>query len=138
MFPSTIGTPQDAQGLLNRVFKRTLAKAGLPSVTRFHYLRHTCATLLQLHGIDPNTVKDLLGHANISITLEVDGHVSPNMRDRVAEMMDTILAPSETPNRVHDSVHIWRVHQHTSTDSEAVRNRTLGVFQTAAYADRQS
>lgn len=94
VFPSTIGTPQDAQGLLNRVFKRTLATAGLPSATRFHDLRHTCATLLLLHGIDPNTVKDLLGHANISITLGVYGHVLPNMRDRVAEMMDTILAPS--------------------------------------------
>jgi integrase len=82
--------------LLNRVFKRTLAKAGLPSATRFHDLRHTCATLLLLRGIDPNTVKDLLGYANISITLGVYGHVLPNMRDRVAEMMDTILAPSAT------------------------------------------
>ena len=31
VFPSTIGTPQDAQSLLKRVFKRRLAKAGLPS-----------------------------------------------------------------------------------------------------------
>jgi integrase len=96
VFPSTIGTPQDAQGLLNRVFKRILASAGLPSTTRFHDLRHTCATLLLLRGIDANTVKDLLGHANISITLNVYGHVLPNMCDRVAEMMDTILAPSAT------------------------------------------
>jgi len=96
VFPSTIGTPQDAQGLLNRIFKRTLATAGLPSTTRFHDLRHTCATLLLLRGIDANTVKDLLGHANITITLGTYGHVLPNMRDRVADMMDTILAPSAT------------------------------------------
>jgi integrase len=93
VFPSTIGTPQDQARLAAILFRRVLDKAGLPHI-RFHDLRHTCATLLLMRGIDANTVKDLLGHANISITLGVYGHVLPNMRDRVAEMMDTILAPS--------------------------------------------
>jgi hypothetical protein len=38
--PARYGTSQDAQSLLNRVFKRTLAKAVVPSATRFH----PCAT----------------------------------------------------------------------------------------------
>jgi integrase len=96
VFCSTVGTPQEPHNLSDRIFKRLLGRAGLPDTTRFHDLRHTCATLLLLRGIDPNTVKDLLGHANISITLGTYGHVLPNMRDRVAEMMDTILAPSAT------------------------------------------
>jgi integrase len=96
VFTSTVGTPQEPHNLSERIFKRVLRKAGLPNTVRFHDLRHTCATLLLLRGIDANTIKDLLGHANISITLGTYGHVLPNMRDRVAEMMDTILAPSAT------------------------------------------
>jgi integrase len=93
VFPSTIGTPQDAAHLATIILRRVLDNAELPRI-RFHDLRHTCATLLLLRGIDANTVKDLLGHSNITITLGTYGHVLPNMRDRVAEMMDAILAPS--------------------------------------------
>src|SRR5215212_5942579 len=39
------GTPLDAQNIVNRHFKPLLKQAGLPPI-RWHYLRHTCATLL--------------------------------------------------------------------------------------------
>jgi integrase len=73
--------------------RRILARAGLPRI-RFHDLRHTCATLMLSHGTDAKTVADLLGHANIAITLGTYGHVLPNMRERAADIMDAILAPS--------------------------------------------
>jgi len=94
VFPSTIGTPQDSQNLSRIAFKRVLDKAGLPRETRFHDLRHTCATLLLSHGTDTKTVSDLLGHSTIAITLNTYGHVLPNMRERAADIMDAILAPS--------------------------------------------
>jgi integrase len=94
VFPSTIGTPQDPQNLSRIAFKRVLDKAGLPRETRFHDLRHTCATLLLSHGTDAKTVSDLLGHSTIAITLNTYGHVLPNMRERAADMMDAILGPS--------------------------------------------
>jgi integrase len=67
VFPSTVGTPLWG-GNLNRAFKATLQRAGLPKSTRFHDLRHTCATLLLRQGVNPKFVQELLGHADISLT----------------------------------------------------------------------
>jgi len=93
VFPSTIGTPQDAHHLGTLLMRRILKKAGLPRI-RFHDLRHTCATLLLSHGTDAKTVADLLGHANITVTLGTYGHMLPNMREHAADIMDAILSPS--------------------------------------------
>ena len=40
----------------------------------FYDLRHTCATLLT-QGVHPRVVLEMLGHANISITLDTYSHV---------------------------------------------------------------
>jgi integrase len=89
VFPSGIGTPL-LGGNLNRAFKATLQCAGLPSI-RFHDLRHTCATLLLRQGVNPKYVQELLGHADISITLNVYSHVLPDMGDAAAGVMDAAL-----------------------------------------------
>jgi integrase len=91
VFPSGVGTPLWG-GNLNRTFKSTLRRAGLPKSTRFHNLRHTCATLLLKQGVNPKFVQELLGHADISLTLNVYGHVLPDMGDAAAGAMDAALA----------------------------------------------
>ncbi len=90
VFPSTVGTPLWG-GNLNRAFKATLQRAGLPKSTRFHDLRHTCATLLLKQGVNPKFVQELLGHADISLTLNVYSHVLPDMGDAAAGAMDAAL-----------------------------------------------
>jgi integrase len=90
VFPSSIGTPT-LGGYLNRAFKATLQRAGLPKSTRFHDLRHTCATLLLRQGVNPKFVQELLGHADISLTLNVYSHVLPDMGDAAAGAMDAAL-----------------------------------------------
>jgi integrase len=80
VFPSAVGTPLWG-GNLNRAFKAMLQRAGLPKSTRFHDLRHTCATLLLKQGVNPKFVQELLGHADISLTLNVYSHVLPDMGD---------------------------------------------------------
>ncbi len=80
VFTSGVDTPL-LEGNLNRAFKATLQCAGLPGI-RFHDLRHTCATLLLRQGVNPKYVQELLGHANISLTLNVYSHVLPDMRRR--------------------------------------------------------
>jgi len=65
------GTPLDAQNIVNRHFKPLLRRAGLPSI-RWHDLRHTCATVLLGRGVHPKLVQHLLGHASITMTLDVD------------------------------------------------------------------
>ncbi len=89
VFTSGIGTPL-LGGNLNRAFKATLQRAGLPEI-RFHDLRHTCATLLLRQGVNPKFVQELLGHADISLTLNVYSHVLPDMGDAAAEAMDAAL-----------------------------------------------
>jgi integrase len=90
VFSSTVGTPISG-GNLNRAFKTTLKRAGLPKSTRFHDLRHTCATLLLRQGVNPKFVQELLGHADISLTLNVYSHVLPDMGDAAVRAMDTAL-----------------------------------------------
>jgi integrase len=89
VFPSTVGTPL-LGGNLNRAFKATLRRAGLPEI-RFHDLRHTCATLLLRQGVNPKFVQELLGHADISLTLNTYSHVLPDMGDAAATAMDAAL-----------------------------------------------
>src|SRR5687767_4505217 len=90
VFPSTVGTPLWG-GNLNRTCKATLQCAGLPKSTRFHDLRHTCATLLLKQGVNPKFVQELLGHADISLTLNVYSHVLPVMGEATADAMEAAL-----------------------------------------------
>jgi len=58
---------------------------------RFHDLRHTCATAMLEAGIDPKTVQSRLGHANISITMDVYGHCTKAMDKKAADKIDEII-----------------------------------------------
>ena len=51
VFTSTIGTPLEPRNA-NRAFTQLLKNAGLRP-TRFHDLRHTCASLLLAQGVSP-------------------------------------------------------------------------------------
>jgi integrase len=88
VFPSSVGTPISG-GNLHRAFKAVLRRASLPAI-RFHDLRHTCATLLLRQGVNTKYVQDLLGHADISLTLNVYSHVLPDMGG-AAGAMDAAL-----------------------------------------------
>ena len=55
------GKIQDVKGALLAAVKR----AGLPKIT-WHMFRHTFASRLTRNGVDIVTVKELLGHSNIS------------------------------------------------------------------------
>ena len=57
----------------------------------FHELRSTCATILLRMGQHPKYVQELIGHANISITLDVYSHVLPGMGEGLADAMDGAL-----------------------------------------------
>ena len=76
VFPTTTGTTMRYTNLMNRHFLPLLERAGLPRV-RLHDLRHTCATILLRVGQHSKYVQEFLGHANISITLDVYSHVLP-------------------------------------------------------------
>jgi integrase len=91
VFPGERGQPMRAFTVTGGSFKRLLKRAGLPEKTRFHDLRHTCATLLLLEGVHPKFVQELLGHTTISITLDTYSHVMPGMGDQTAVAMERAL-----------------------------------------------
>lgn len=83
-------------GLLNpssatRRFQEKLEEAGLPTM-RFHDLRHSTATLLLSRGVHPRLVMELLGHSQISLTMNTYSHVIPQMQRETATAMDGLLA----------------------------------------------
>ena len=90
IFPSEVGTPMSGRNLY-RAFKIRVKRASLPQTLRFHDLRHTCATLLLRQGVNPKFVQELLGHADISLTLNTYSHVLPEMGDAAAGGMDAAL-----------------------------------------------
>ena len=55
-------------------FKQILKKNGLPENLNVHSLRHTTASLLIANGTDVATVAGLLGHAQVSTTLDIYMH----------------------------------------------------------------
>jgi len=69
-------------------FKKLLKQANLPTM-RFHDLRHSAATILLSKGVNAKVVQEILGHANISMTLGIYAHVLPAMqRDAMGGMDD--------------------------------------------------
>ena len=90
VFATEAGNLINPSNLRQRSFARLLKSAGLPHI-RFHDLRHTCATLLLTRGVHPKYVQELLGHANIAITLDTYSHVIPGMGDQTAKAMEDAL-----------------------------------------------
>jgi integrase len=91
IFPNQTGGLMRPWSLTGGPSLRLLRRAGLPETTRFHDLRHTCATLLLSKGVHPKIVQELLGHASISITLDTYSHVLPNMQEKAVDAMESAL-----------------------------------------------
>lgn len=89
VFPTTIGTPMDTRNL-TRHFRRALQDAGLP-LRRFHDLRHSCASLLLVQGVHPRVVMEILGHSQISLTMNTYSHVIDKLQHEAAAQIDAVL-----------------------------------------------
>jgi integrase len=63
----------------------------LAEEVRFHDLRHTFATLMLSNGEHPKIVQEILGHAQISITLDTYSHVLPSMQDEAIGRLGKLL-----------------------------------------------
>lgn len=72
---------------LYAIFKKLLQEAGLPNI-RFHDLRHSAATILLSTGVPAKVVQEILGHANISTTMNIYGHVFPSTHGDAMDEMD--------------------------------------------------
>ncbi|MGH3339771.1 MAG: tyrosine-type recombinase/integrase, partial [Propionibacteriaceae bacterium] len=57
-------------GTAHKTFEQLVQRSGVRRV-RFHDLRHTCASLLLAQGVSPRVVMDVLGHSQLSITMDL-------------------------------------------------------------------
>lgn len=90
VFPSGVGTPIREPHLLVH-FHKLLDQAGLER-RRIHDLRATYATNLYALGVHPRAAQELMGHADIGVTMNVyTGAVPAVLRD-AADSLDGLLA----------------------------------------------
>lgn len=58
---------------------------------RLHDLRHSCATAMITAGVDPKTVQDRLGHADVSVTMSIYAHSTKATNKAAAEKIDDVV-----------------------------------------------
>jgi integrase len=83
------GYPLSGSVITHR-FQKLLSRAGLQR-RRFHDLRHSCATLLLAQGVPARVVMEVLGHSQISLTLNTYTHVLPELKREAADRMNDLL-----------------------------------------------
>ncbi len=67
-------------------FHQALNRFDIPQVN-FHVLRHTFATMCVESGIDIKTLSEILGHSNVSITLNTYVHSSMDLKRKQLEKL---------------------------------------------------
>jgi site-specific recombinase XerD len=89
VFATRTGRPVEPCNLY-RSFTRVAQSAGL-RVIRLHHAWHGTATLLTAAGVAPRVVMEILGHSQISITMDVYTHVVQDTQREAMSHMDRLL-----------------------------------------------
>lgn len=89
----------DGEGLqrIDKAWRSLIEIAGIENF-RFHDLRHHFASRLVQSGIDLNTVRELLGHADITMVLRY-AHMSPDRLAMAVERVARAAEPAPNPPR---------------------------------------
>ena len=108
------------KGLLTSVrtsFKGACKDARVPDL-RFHDLRHTAATLMIMGGIDIVTVKEILGHSDIQMTMRY-AHPTPENKRKAVNVLASIFESKkeEKPVIIWSQAEIEKALSHSLSDN---------------------
>ena len=97
-------SPTDPR-VYEKLFKRILTQAGVKH-RKFHATRHTFATRALELGVDIKTLSEILGHSNVSITLNVYAHSLLEQKKIAMDKLNTMHVTSmgAAPYAVKSSV----------------------------------
>ena len=90
MITDEAGTPVHPEWYSDE-FGRLLRRAGLRRIT-LHDSRHTTLTPSSSFqaGYPPKMLQEIMGHASITTTLDLYGHLYPDEMDRYADRLDQV------------------------------------------------
>jgi integrase len=94
-------------------FERAVRQAGIQDFT-FHDIRHTFASRLVMAGVDLPTVKELLGHRDITMTLRY-AHLSTDHKQAAVKKLEKVPAIFTT-----------HLNAHLREDAQAIEVSSMG------------
>ena len=99
LFTTRTGGPYQHDYYGSMIFSAAVKRAGLPTGTTSHDLRHHYASVLLAAGESVVAVAERLGHENATLVLSTYGHLMPDLEDRTRRAVDeawsAITVPSE-------------------------------------------
>lgn len=75
---------------MSQMFTKLQKKAGLPKC-RFHDLRHLCASIMLMQGVNVKVAQEHLGHKDISTTMNIYSHVLPSVAKEAAQKIGALV-----------------------------------------------
>ena len=84
---------------VKNAFKGACRRAGINDL-HFHDLRHTFASHLVMEGIDITTVKELLGHKTLTMTLRY-AHLAATHKAKAVDILDKALNEKSTRQKLY-------------------------------------
>ena len=89
VFCSETGTPMEPRSFILKLH-RIVNKSGIRHAN-VHSLRHTFATRLLEVNEHPKVVQEMLGHANIAMTLDTYSHVMQEVKKAAAQKLNSLF-----------------------------------------------
>jgi integrase len=89
-------------GDVKKAFATAMRKSGIEDF-RFHDLRHTFASNLVMAGEDLNTIRELLGHKDLTMTLRY-AHLAPNLKKKAVDVLDRIMSLNPPQSAINPKV----------------------------------
>lgn len=75
---------------LNKRFKALLKECNLPDI-RFHDLRHSWATMMLSLNIPTKIASSILGHSNVTTTLNIYSHILTDMQKPAIDVLNSVF-----------------------------------------------